>query len=475
MILRLLAAVFSGVMVFAAFEPTGLWWAASLGFALLFYFADHRHAVLMAWVQGLAIYGLLLPWVGEFVGAAAWVALAFIQSLYSLLFGIGLKYLVRRPLATKIVGIPAWFVATEWLRSSFPFGGFPWGRIAWGQASGPLSWLIRLGGPAVVTFAVVLIGLLLALSARKHVVPACTLVGVVAMIGAYALLIPTTPADRTVDVVAVQGNVPRLGLDFNAQRRAVLDNHVRQTEKLRSHPDIVIWPENSADVNPLTDTAARQQVERAQRSVGAPILVGTVSPEHNTMVAWDGDGPGERHVKRYLQPFGEYMPFRNFLRRFSEYVDRAGNFQPGNDNGVVHMDDIAVGVATCYEVSFDGAFRMAVQGGAQILTSPTNNATFGFTDMTYQQLAMSRMRAQEYDRAVVVAATSGVSAIVAPDGTVEQRTAIFTSDALEAELPLSDTMTLSARVGPWVERILAILGLLSVTFTYRRGKKAFHE
>lgn len=139
------------------------------------------------------------------------------------------------------------------------------------------------------------------------------------------------------------------------------------------------------------------------------------------------------------------------------------------------MNGIPVGVATCYEVSFDGAFRMAVQGGAQILTSPTNNATFGFTDMTYQQLAMSRMRAQEYDRAVVVAATSGVSAIVSPDGKVQQRSDIFTSDALEAELPLSDTMTLSALVGPWVERILAILGLLSVIFTFRKGKKAFHE
>ena len=139
------------------------------------------------------------------------------------------------------------------------------------------------------------------------------------------------------------------------------------------------------------------------------------------------------------------------------------------------MNGVPVGVATCYEVSFDGAFRMAVRDGAQILTSPTNNATFGFTDMTYQQLAMSRMRAKEFDRAVVVAATSGVSAIVAPDGSVEQRTAIFTSDALEAELPLSDTMTLSARVGPWVEWILAILGLLSVAFTYRRGKKAFHD
>lgn len=475
MILKILVAVFSGVMVFASFEPTGLWWAAPLGFALLFYFADSRHAMLMAWVQGLAIYGLLLPWVGEFVGAAAWIALAVVQSLYSLLFGVGLKYLLRRPLTAHIVGIPTWFVAVEWLRSSFPFGGFPWGRIAWGQASGPLSWLIRLGGPSVVTFAVVLIGLLLALSIRKHVVPASALAGVVALVGAYALLIPAPSADHTVNVVAVQGNVPRLGLDFNAQRRAVLDNHVRRTEKVESHPDIVIWPENSADVNPFTDATARQQVEKAQRSIDAPILVGTVSPEHNTMVVWDKNGPGEKHVKHYLQPFGEYMPFRDFLRKFSEYVDRAGNFQPGNDNGVVHMAGIPVGVATCYEVSFDGAFRSAVRGGAQILTSPTNNATFGFTDMTYQQLAMSRMRAKEYDRSVVVAATSGVSAIVAPDGRVEQRTGIFTSDALEAELPLSDTMTLSARVGPWVERILAILGLLSVAFTYRRGKKAFHE
>ena len=105
MILRLLAAVFSGVMVFAAFEPTGLWWAAPLGFALLFYFADHRHAMLMAWVQGLTIYGLLLPWVGEFVGAAAWIALALVQSLYSLLFGVGLKLLVRRPLTAQILSL----------------------------------------------------------------------------------------------------------------------------------------------------------------------------------------------------------------------------------------------------------------------------------------------------------------------------------------------------------------------------------
>src|SRR5699024_9975084 len=103
----------------------------------------------------------------------------------------------------------------------------------------------------------------------------------------------------------------------------------------------------------------------------------------------------------------------------------------------------------------------AVLGGAQILTTPTNNATFGFTDMSYQQLAMSRMRATELDRAAVVPATSGVSAIVHPDGTVSARTQIFTADTLVEELPLRDSITFAARYGSVVQVILVVLGVVS--------------
>lgn len=121
-----------------------------------------------------------------------------------------------------------------------------------------------------------------------------------------------------------------------------------------------------------------------------------------------------------------------------------------------------MGVATCYEISFDGALRESVRGGAQILTTPTNNATFGFTDMTYQQLAMSRMRAIEYDRSLIVAATSGVSAIVQPNGSVTEQTRIFEADALTADQELRDTTSISARVGPWVEVALVALGAISL-------------
>lgn len=113
-----------------------------------------------------------------------------------------------------------------------------------------------------------------------------------------------------------------------------------------------------------------------------------------------------------------------------------------------------------------------MKAGAQILTTPTNNATFGFTDMTYQQLAMSRMRAMETDRAVVVAATSGVSAIVHPDGSVSQETEIFKPGYLVEKLPLRDSTTFAVRYGQFIQWLLALGGaavMLTAGLRARRG------
>lgn len=505
------AAAVAGVAQFASYEPLGLWWAAPLGFAVLFIALHHaldrpltgvrentrrRRAVWgwslwLAWIQGLVCYLCMLPWVGEYVGAIAWIGLSIVQSLYSLLFGAGIALLalaargVDRPApflrpAVLLIAVPAWFVATEWLRSTWPFGGFGWGRVAWGQVSGPLAQWSTVAGPALVTFSVVLAGLALALMLQRMWVS--TVAALVVTLGGGLVLsaVPTSwggEIDDTVSVAAVQGNVPRLGLDFNAQRRAVLDNHLEQTHRLaeeidrgeRDRPDLVIWPENASDINPFTDSTAAEEISAATQAVGAPLLVGTLTRDDegskNTAVVWDPrTGPGDRHDKKFLQPFGEYMPYRDLLRHISPYVDMAGNFVPGHGDGVVEMDDIPVGVATCYEVAFDGAFRDATRAGATLFASPTNNATFGFTDMTYQQLAISRMRAIEYDRSVIVAATSGVSSIVSPDGGVVDQTGIFESGLLQENVAVRDTETLSARVGPVGEWLLVIAGLLSVIY-----------
>jgi len=493
LILLTLAAVVAGIAQFASYQPTGLWWAAPLGLGVLFVAVDHistrtdrpvRWIMWLTWIQGLTCYLFLLPWVGKYVGAIAWLGLSLLESLYCLAFGAGLAFLLRKwprhPLL--LLAVPAWYVAVEWVRVNWPFGGFGWVRLAWGQLGGPLAQWISIAGPALVAFAVVLTGYALSLLVHRRwvsgAVPvALTLVG--------GLLIPVVSPvwssgsdgddSPTLNIAAVQGNVPRLGLDFNAQREAVLNNHVRVSQELadevaagkRAQPDLVVWPENASDVDPYRNQEAYNKIQDVAAQLGAPVLVGAVTRDdvgaRNAIIVWDPqDGPGQQHVKKYLQPFGEYMPMRDLLRHVSSYVDMAGDFKPGDGNNTVDAAGETLGVATCYEVSFDEAYRDSVRHGATVFTSPTNNATFGTTDMTFQQLAINRMRAIEYDRAVVVAATSGVSAIVNPDGSVDQRTTIFREGLLQTDVPVRDTETLSARVGPVVEWILVALGAVAV-------------
>src|SRR5699024_5151347 len=205
-----------------------------------------------------------------------------------------------------------------------------------------------------------------------------------------------------VRVAVIQGNVPRLGLDFNSQRAAVLDNHLAETHRLADdvaagaepRPDLVLWPENASDVPALDDDAAAAALTEASVAVGAPIFLGTIDrlgggPDTlNTQLLWRGSsGPVDRRDEEYIQPCGAWLPWRDLIEALFPIAENAGHFVPGEGDGTVDVAGVTAGTATCFEVAFDAAARDPVSGGAQILTVPTNNATFGHSPMSYQQLA----------------------------------------------------------------------------------------
>jgi apolipoprotein N-acyltransferase len=486
-LLRVLVSTGAGVLIYLSGPPRTLWWLAPIGLAVLGAVLHGRRARAgfgYTLCAGLGFTVPLLAWTGEFVGAVAWLPLALVEALLMGLAGAGIA---------AVSVLPAWpvwaalvWVAGEYLRSIFPFGGFPWAKIAFSQPEGIFLPLASAGGTPLIGLAVTMTGfglamlvrtLLLDRQPRRMVAPALAFVlPIVAAFGALPL-VGTDANDGEATVAVVQGNVPRAGLDFNAQRRAVLDNHVARTEQLAddvragevAQPDLVIWPENSSDIDPYRNPDAWARIDDAARAIRAPIAVGSVligddGLPRNTMLLWDPQrGPVEQYTKRKLQPFGETMPWRPFFRLFTSTVDRAGQFVPGEKATVFPMGDARVGLATCYEVAFDGVVRESVDG-ANLLAVPTNNATFGYTEMTYQQLAMDRVRAVEHGRAVAVSATSGVSAIVRPDGSVSQSTGMFVPAALVERVPLRTTTTLSDQLGPYPEWVMALAGLGAVGF-----------
>jgi apolipoprotein N-acyltransferase len=367
-----------------------------------------------------------------------------------------------------------------------PFHGFPWGKIAFGQADGVFLPLAAVGGTPVLGFAVVLCGFGLyeagrlaregrrTRAIRRPAAAAALLSVAVPVVGALAArsLVSDRAEDGTATVAVIQGNVPRAGLEFNAQRRAVLDYHARETERLAAdvkagkvpRPDFVLWPENSSDIDPFAFADARMVIDQAAKAIGVPISVGGVVERDgrllNEQILWDPvKGPVQTYDKRQIQPFGEYLPLRSLVgainKSWTSMVRE--DFSRGTAPGVFTIDGTKVGLATCYEAAFDWAVRDTVTHGARMISVPSNNATFDRSEMTYQQLAMSRIRAVEHSRTVTVPVTSGVSAIIMPDGHITQKTGMFVPAHLVQKVPLRSSTTPATELGVLPELALVLL------------------
>jgi apolipoprotein N-acyltransferase len=117
------------------------------------------------------------------------------------------------------------------------------------------------------------------------------------------------------------------------------------------------------------------------------------------------------------------------------------------------------GLGSAYIAGFD----WGLDAGAQLLVVQTNNATFGRTAETYQQLAMSKLRAVEHGRTVLQVSTTGVTAVIGPDGRVRHESgALFEPDIIVASVPLRTATTPATWVGPIPEYVLAALALAGV-------------
>lgn len=490
----LLLALGGGLLTEAGFPGLGWWPLTVVGMALLFAALARDSArwnALVALVFGLALLGPHVTFVEAAVGPVPWVALTVAEAGLIGLFGAAWSW-ARRGEATwraARLQVPVFgvlWVAVEELRACWPFGGFPWGRLAFAQADSPLGRWAWAGGVPLVSFLVAGAGALLALGVvavlRARPGRAVGLLLGVLLVAVSGVFLPlsSAPTDGRLEVGAVQGNVPDRGLDSFSQAREVLGNHVAGTqalaERVAGRPlDLVLWPENSSDIDPRADAEAADLVTSAARAVGAPILVGTDRrPEeggrYNSALLWYPEtGPGPAYDKQHPAPFAEYVPMRDFARQFSDAVDRVRtDMVAGTEPGTLVVDvprlerTVTIGVGICFEVAYDDIVRTPVQQGAELIVIPTNNATFGRTDLTLQQLAMSRIRAMEHGRATVQVSTVGVSALIDPAGVVLARTEHWTADRLAAALPLRTQLTPATRFGDAITWTFRGLGLVVV-------------
>lgn len=494
---RLLVCVLAGLTLAAASPPVGWLWLVPFSLAAFFWCLltvhsphPYRRGLILGLAFGAAFQFTLLWWMRA-VDLAAWVGLAGIETVALGLLGFASPALRRLP------GAPAWlavgWMGVEVVRSQWPFSGMPWGRLGFAVADTPLA-------PGLAWFGVNGVGLLLALSGAllaallpapgrvRRVVPAAALLGVVAL----ALLPAAAPypvhLSGRLDVAAIQGNVPGDGTDILLDFRQVTRNHVDATETLARdvaagrvpRPDLVVWPENSTALDPFADPQMASDIDEALAAIGVPILVGAVvdgGPHHvlNQGIVWDPQtGAGDRYTKHHPVPFGEYIPWRGFFgSHFGQLNQVPRDMVSGTRTEPLRVAGTTLADAICFDVAYDD-LDTQIRNGAQLLVVQTSNAMFSHTVQLEQQFEITRMRAIETGRYVVIASTNGITGIVAPDGTVLDRLPRRTQGYVQREVGLSTTLTPAMFVGPWVGSgcvVLAALALLAGLVHYPRARR----
>jgi apolipoprotein N-acyltransferase len=244
-----------------------------------------------------------------------------------------------------------------------------------------------------------------------------------------------------------------------------------------THPDLVVWPESPA---PFVEEDARfqQALKGIARQTQAPLVVGNLgtdySPEeggwreYNSALIMGADGTRVgRYDKIHLVPFGEYIPFQQFLFFAHKLTGRVSEFSRGTERKVFPLNGHRYGVFICYESVFADEVRQFAQQGAEVLVNISDDGWYGDTSAPWQHLNMLRMRAIENRRWILRATNTGVTAVIDPYGRVRQSIPRHQTDALPAQFGFRDDVTFYTAHGDVFGWVCAILSLGIVGLSLR--------
>jgi apolipoprotein N-acyltransferase len=492
----------SGPIMDAGFPDLSWWPFTFLGIGVFLVSIRGRRpggAFLVGFVGGLTFYFVQIAWAALFLGP---IPLSALSALESIFFGggavlISLAYRLVPLVWTSALGrlgllptvVAGLWTLREAISSTWPYGGFSWARAGMSQSQSPLAPLFSWIGISGVSFVMVFL-VALALEALL-VVSVPTLARGILVVGAVALivLVPAYPIvyKGTTTVAAVQGAGPAGYFDPH-DYGDLLAAQYKATVPLfgRKDIDMVIWPEGASDIDPVAadgapdEDVAATEFDDVSKRVHAPLLAGTIqhrgSKYFNTSLLWEaGKGAVDHYDKKHPVPFGEYVPDRAVWRAFAPaLIDLIGrDYTPGTTNTVFDVNGVIAGIDICFDITDDNVMRDSVKSGAQILVAQTNNADFGHTDESVQQLEIARIRAMELGRSLVNDSTVGTTAIVLPDGKTVSQLPTYKAGYLVATVPLSSTITPATWLGEPLEQFLSLMGLggLVVAFVSVRARK----
>jgi apolipoprotein N-acyltransferase len=515
---HMLLAVFSGLLLTAAFPKIGLDWLA--WFALVPLLAalanlSAKESFRIGFIAGLVHYLTLLYWVVPVMRTYGYLPLylsiailflfAAVLALFPAVFSMVLVTVGRTP-TRCLITMPLLWVGLEYIRT-FIFTGFPWELLGYSQyLRVDLIQIADLLGVYGVSFLIALSNMAVFIGvaftakipwqnrriSKPVLIGAITATAVGLLLtwiyGGWRLkstdhLIAASPTAR---VAVIQGNIDQAVKWNPAFQAATIKTQNRLSLSVNSdNPDLIVWPESATPFYLFYDKEPSRKVMDGIQQTDADFLIGSPSfaRKDGHIVYYNSAyliRPALKSISKYdkahLVPYGEYVPFKRWFPFLGKVVAQVGDFQRGTPGKTMPWEKGALGVQICYEIIFPGLSRAMVKNDAVLLINITNDAWFGKTSGPYQHFSMTVFRAVENRRALARAANTGISGFIDPAGRILSATPLLEEAAVAQTLPLIRTKTFYTRFGDLFALTClttALFGILLVfgkyALRFRRG------
>ncbi len=473
----------SGLMLTLAFPNTG--WYLLAFFALVPWMISIKtlsvkESITSAFFMGMTHYLTLIYWIiptvhvyGQLhivLATATLVLLCLYLSIYPALFAFLFKKFANTSFLTPFLTAALW-TGLEYIRAH-ALTGFAWGALGYSQYTNlHILQIADFSGVFGVSFLIVFVNtsIFLCFGAFKKKTRAACLWPVAAtfiflvsalLYGRYQINGVSTGIKEApfAKISVIQGNIKQ-DIKWSAQfKNATVEKYIRLSNSVSDKaPDLIIWPETALPFYYGFDKGLSDQVDQCIRSVKTNFLIGSPAFERqNEKVHFYNRAymlnrfslVSGTYDKTHLVPFGEYVPFGDYLTFLGKITEHAGNFSRGSKTfEPLEFNDYKTGVLICFEILFPSISSGFVKNGADILTTITNDAWFGYTSAARQHFAIAVFRAVENRRSMARAANTGISGFIDPIGEIHSTTGLFQDQAVTMEMPALKRITFYTNYG----------------------------
>jgi apolipoprotein N-acyltransferase len=505
----ILLSLLSGILLILSFPSFDFEVLAWFALVPLFYSIEGKgfyHRFILGFLTGVISFLGILYWIIVAVhtyGNVPLIPSGFILlllvvylSLFIGAFACLTRFIQIRSGFETVLFTPVLWVALEYLRS-FLLTGFPWANLGYSQYLNlPFIQMADITGPYGPSFIILLVNATLfrvlhQWSKRTFLLKEVTLT-VVILLGflTYGYL-KMVAVDRQMiqnpplKIGLVQGNIDQsVKWDESFQKETLKIYEKLSFKVAEEKPDLIIWPETATPFFFQDAKEYQPSILDIPKKTNSFLLFGTPSYKiqkgkvnhYNSayLVSPSGEWVG-KYDKIHLVPFGEFIPMQDLLFFIGSLGEGIGDFKSGREIFNFELPQGKFGVLICFEIIFPDLCRRFVKRGANFLVTITNDAWFGRTSAPYQHFSMAAFRAVENRVFVARAANTGITGFIDPKGKIVKQGRIFTEEAMNGTIGLSNQKTFYTLYGDifaWICSFSSILLLAKTLFLRpQRGRR----